>query len=60
MGNALDRALPSGALEGAHALRTLVGAEEGCDRLPIETDLAGDFGQDVLGPDIAALGEIPF
>lgn len=40
MGNALDGPLPSGALQGAHALHTLVGAEEGRDGVPIEIDLA--------------------
>ena len=59
MRNALDTLLPSRALQNAHALCPLVRVEEGRNGVPIEADLAGDFGEYVVGSDVASCNEIP-
>ena len=59
MRNALDILLPSRALQNAHALCPLVRVEEGRNGVPIEADLAGDFGEYVVGSDVASCNEIP-
>jgi hypothetical protein len=58
IGNAVNTSLQSHALQSADALYAIVGAEECRDCIPIETRLAGDFSQNVRGPDIAPVDEI--
>ena len=60
MGHASDAVILGGALERADAVGAFVRVEEGCHRVPVEADLAGDFGQHLFGSDIASFCEITF
>lgn len=60
MGHASDAVILGGAFVRADAVGAFVRVEEGCHRVPVHADFAGDFGQPLFGSDIVSFCEITF